>query len=86
MPHQSDGTVYPIVTEAAPAAVDWAPLPPAVSQFACRSQRTVWAEVMSPSQPVTSASTTRSPAALGTVTLGAVPVPYFVTIFRTGVV
>src|SRR6266852_4496582 len=86
MPHESDGTVYPIVTELAPAAVDCAPLPPAEAQFTCLSQRRVLPEVMLPSQPVTSASTTMSPDVLVTVTVGDAPTPKLVAIFRTGVV
>src|ERR1043166_6356881 len=86
MPHQSKGAGYPLTAEAAPGAVDWAPLPPPVSQLLCRSQRRVWLDVMLPLQPATSASTTRSPGALVTATLGTAPLPAFVAILRTGVV
>ena len=85
IPHQSGGTVYPIVTEAAPAAVACAPLPPAVAQFASRIQRAVWLELIPPSQPVTMASTTMFPGALVTVTFGDELPPKFVAILRTGV-
>ena len=84
MPHQSTGTVYPIVTEAAPVAVDWAPFPPAVAQLTCRIQRAVWLELIPPSQPVTSASTTMCPGALATVTLGTVLQPALVVTCRIG--
>jgi hypothetical protein len=78
--------VYPIVTDAAPAAVDCAPLPPPVEQFCCFSHRSVWVEDIVPVQPVTMASTTMSPGTLVTVTRGDVLLPALVAMLRTGVV